>query len=238
MAPEERLRASSPCCSFASRWGVVGSDTARFAHFVRGPRAALAYARATLAAPRIRHVVGHNPLGGWMVVADARAAPRCRPPPGLFADDEISTQGPLAVKVSNALVARMTRVPPVNQWVLVVAVALHVVAIAFYRLRLEADLVGPMVSRVDGGARGTLPRRSRAPLAARRAGARSRWPAACVYWLVVVYPERLIRAMTERYDPTAIALHWIVAAPHPRQPRFGLYIVGLPLSPQKLRYFS
>ncbi len=40
----------------------------RFAGFVRGPRATWAYARALLARREPRHL-GHNPLGGWMIVA-------------------------------------------------------------------------------------------------------------------------------------------------------------------------
>jgi cytochrome b561 len=44
--------------------------------------------------------------------------------------------------------------------------------------------------------------------------------------------------MTQRYGPVAISLHWIVAALILFNLAFGLYLVGLPLSPQKLRYFS
>lgn len=51
-----------------SAWGAVGSRYARFAQFVRGPRAALRYAR-TVAVGREPRFIGHNPLGGWMVVA-------------------------------------------------------------------------------------------------------------------------------------------------------------------------
>jgi cytochrome b561 len=40
------------------------------------------------------------------------------------------------------------------------------------------------------------------------------------------------------YTRTAIALHWIVAALILFNLAFGLYTVNLPLSPQKLRYFS
>ncbi len=50
-------------------WGLAGRDrAARFVSFVRGPRAVLAYARDVLGrrAPRF---LGHNPLGGWMVIA-------------------------------------------------------------------------------------------------------------------------------------------------------------------------
>lgn len=49
-------------------WGVVGSRHARFADFVRSPRATWAYAREVFAYREPRHV-GHNPLGGWMIVA-------------------------------------------------------------------------------------------------------------------------------------------------------------------------
>ena len=48
-------------------WGFIGSSTARFASFLRGPRAVSAYTRSLL---RDEHpvVIGHNPLGGWSVV--------------------------------------------------------------------------------------------------------------------------------------------------------------------------
>lgn len=49
-------------------WGFAGSRHARLAQFVRGPHAVLAYARALRAGHEPRHV-GHNPLGGWMVLA-------------------------------------------------------------------------------------------------------------------------------------------------------------------------
>jgi cytochrome b561 len=41
-----------------------------------------------------------------------------------------------------------------------------------------------------------------------------------------------------RYGAPAIALHWIAAALILFNLGFGLYLVDLPLSPQKLRYFS
>jgi cytochrome b len=49
-------------------WGLVGPRPARFAAFVRGPGATLGYVRALLRGQAPRHL-GHNPLGGWMIVA-------------------------------------------------------------------------------------------------------------------------------------------------------------------------
>jgi cytochrome b561 len=41
-----------------------------------------------------------------------------------------------------------------------------------------------------------------------------------------------------RYTPAAVALHWLLALLILFNLGFGLYLVGLPLSPAKLRYFS
>ncbi|MBW8843677.1 MAG: cytochrome b/b6 domain-containing protein [Burkholderiales bacterium] len=48
-------------------WGFTGARYARLAQFVRGPRTVLAYARAMGSGHEPRYV-GHNPLGGWMVL--------------------------------------------------------------------------------------------------------------------------------------------------------------------------
>lgn len=49
-------------------WGVIGPRHARFADFVPGPTRLTAYIR-DLGRGRERHHLGHNPLGGAMVVA-------------------------------------------------------------------------------------------------------------------------------------------------------------------------
>lgn len=49
-------------------WGFAGSRYARFSQFVRSPEATMAYARAALSGKAPRYI-GHNPLGGFMVVA-------------------------------------------------------------------------------------------------------------------------------------------------------------------------
>jgi cytochrome b len=172
--------------AFRLAWGFAGTRTARFAHFLRGPRAALAYARETIGG-RHPYTEGHNPMGGWMVIF-MLAALCLQAATGLFADDEIATQGPLAAKVSDALVARMTTFHKYNEWVIVGAVALHAIAIAAYQWGLKVDLVRPMVSgwrQVPDGLRPAEPPRASSVLALVIAGI----AAALVYWLVVVYPR-------------------------------------------------
>src|SRR5205085_5454992 len=110
---------------FRVAWGFVGSDTARFSHFLRGVRAATGYGRQLLArAPPSS--TGHNPLGGWMVVV-MLAALLLQAATGLFADDEVRAQGPLAALVSEAIVRQMTRIHSANEWAVVALVVVHVV---------------------------------------------------------------------------------------------------------------
>jgi cytochrome b len=171
---------------FRLAWGFAGSRTARFAHFLTGPRAALAYARET-AGGRRPYTDGHNPMGGWMVVFMLLALV-VQASTGLFADDEIATQGPLAAKVSEALVARMTTIHKYNEWVIVGAVALHVIAVATYQLHLKVDLIRPMLSgwrQAPADSSAVEPPRASTILAAVIAGV----AAALIYCLVVVYPR-------------------------------------------------
>jgi cytochrome b len=171
---------------FRLAWGFAGSTTARFGHFVRGPGAAWSYARSVAARTHAR-AFGHNPLGGWMVVVMLLAF-AAQAISGLFSDDEISTQGPLAAKVSNAMVSRMSALHSYNEWLLVALVAMHVIAIATYTFWLRAPLVGAMVHGWTEPPPGAPPAPYRhAP--AWRALVLLALAAAFVYWLVVVYPK-------------------------------------------------
>ncbi len=52
---------------FRFLWGFVGSNYARFSNFVYSPGKTLKYARQVMSFSPPRYV-GHNPLGGWMIV--------------------------------------------------------------------------------------------------------------------------------------------------------------------------
>jgi cytochrome b len=53
--------------AFRVLWGLVGTRYARFASFVRGPRAAFDYLRSLLG-PKPQHHTGHNPAGALAIV--------------------------------------------------------------------------------------------------------------------------------------------------------------------------
>ncbi|MBQ0943070.1 cytochrome b/b6 domain-containing protein [Ideonella sp. 4Y16] len=53
--------------AFRVVWGLVGTKPARFASFVRGPAAVLAYLKGLLAG-RAPHTTGHNPAGALAIV--------------------------------------------------------------------------------------------------------------------------------------------------------------------------
>lgn len=48
-------------------WGVIGTRYARFTQFIRSPAYTIGYGKQILTHSEPRHI-GHNPLGGWMIV--------------------------------------------------------------------------------------------------------------------------------------------------------------------------
>src|SRR5262245_48874650 len=53
---------------FRIAWGLVGSTTARFSNFLHPPRRVALYLKDLVRGGKIFHA-GHNPAGGWMVLA-------------------------------------------------------------------------------------------------------------------------------------------------------------------------
>lgn len=129
---------------FRLAWGVLGSETARFARFIKGPAAALrhlAHLRRRDAPPEI----GHNAAGGWMVVA-LLALLLVQAISGLFADDLILNRGPLARRVEEGWSSLATSVHLRVFWVILGCAVLHVLAVGAYRALAGRNLVGPMLT--------------------------------------------------------------------------------------------
>ncbi|HYF58733.1 MAG TPA: cytochrome b/b6 domain-containing protein [Burkholderiaceae bacterium] len=125
---------------FRLAWGVVGGRYARFGAFVRGPGAVIEHLRGVGAT----HAPGHNPLGALSVLG-LLAVLAFQAGSGLFTNDDIAFEGPLARHVSGALSSALTTWHRRNEWVILALVGLHVAAIAWYRFAKRRDLVGPMI---------------------------------------------------------------------------------------------
>ena len=123
-------------------WGVVGTRTARFTQFLRGPGAVLRYLRTIPTAAAEPHA-GHNPLGGWSVVAMLLSL-LVQAVSGLFADDEIMTTGPLWKYVSENTASLFNVIHETNALILLALICMHMGAILFYLLRKKQNLIRPM----------------------------------------------------------------------------------------------
>jgi cytochrome b len=122
--------------------GLVGSSTARFANFVRGPRSVLAYLRDM----KGWRPIGHSPLGALSVIA-MLAAIAVQVGLGLFSIDKDGLyEGPLAYLIS--LDASEEIADLHEDWfdVLLVLIGLHIAALIFYRVILGKKLIGPMIT--------------------------------------------------------------------------------------------
>ncbi|MEX1147603.1 MAG: cytochrome b/b6 domain-containing protein [Sphingomonadales bacterium] len=129
---------------FRILWGLVGSTTARFASFLRGPGAVFGYVRALLRRDP-PHTAGHNPLGGWVVMAmlvlvGAQASL------GLFANDDLFFEGPLAWMVDGDTSTRLTDLHHDLFGIILIVVIVHIVAVVGYLVLLRENLIGPMVT--------------------------------------------------------------------------------------------
>jgi cytochrome b len=129
---------------FRLLWGLAGSSSARFASFLRGTRGVAAYVRSLLRTDAATGV-GHNPLGGWMIVA-MLCLLLAQAGTGLFANDDIATEGPLYKLVSKDLSDQLTEIHEAIFDVLLGLIALHIAAILFYLLVKRDNLVRPMLT--------------------------------------------------------------------------------------------
>jgi cytochrome b len=132
---------------FRLLWGFVGSSTARFANFVRGPRAVRDYLRG-----RWRGI-GHTPLGALSVLA-LFGAVAVQVGLGLISEDEDGIyHGPLYRLVSIDASDKARDLHELWFNVVLGLIVLHVAAIIVYRFRGK-HLTKPMVtgrSELDPG---------------------------------------------------------------------------------------
>jgi cytochrome b len=133
-------------------WGFIGGEFARFTSFVRGPKAVKAYF-ALILSWKIPRELGHNPLGGWSVLA-MLAAIALQSAAGLFTVDEGRYAAPFSKYVSIGTARFITDLHEIGFNIILVLVGLHLAAIAFYLVVFRKNLVSPMIrgtASVDSG---------------------------------------------------------------------------------------
>ena len=132
--------------TFRILWGFVGSSTSRFSALLYTPWTGVRYGMDFLLR-RPRHFLGHNPLGGTIVLIMLGLV-AAQGLLGLFSYEDHTDLhgGPLASKISEEAVAAVTRW---HIWlfdILLIVIALHILASFAYALWKREDLVRPMVT--------------------------------------------------------------------------------------------
>lgn len=127
-------------------WGFAGSDTARFGRFLKTPVAGFVYLSHLFR--REEDVeIGHNPAGGWMVLAMIVALV-VQVGTGLCSntDEDFMIDGPLAKYVGKAASDRLSAIHIFNFNLILALIVLHVVVIGAYAAFKGQNLVRPMIT--------------------------------------------------------------------------------------------
>lgn len=121
-------------------WGFIGSRTARFSDFVAGPDRIRRYLETGKS-----ETIGHNPLGGWMILF-LMAALLTQAGLGLFSNDDVTFEGPLAYLVDGRLSNLATGAHELLFSLLALMVAVHVGAVLFHWRIKGENLIRPMIT--------------------------------------------------------------------------------------------
>ena len=127
---------------FRIAWGFLGSTHARFSDFLYGPRAILDFIRS-LPRRKVVDYAGYNPPGGVMILLIILCV-LVQAVTGLFANDDIVTEGPLFHWVSKETSDWLTTIHKYTFDVLLVLVGIHAAAQFFYLTYKSIDLITPM----------------------------------------------------------------------------------------------
>lgn len=129
---------------FRVAWGFIGSSPSRFRTFLAGPATVFRYVLTILRRDADQHL-SHNPLGGWSVMAMLFAL-LIQAGTGLFANDDIATEGPLYKWISKAASDRLTSIHHFNHDIIIALVAVHVAAVLFHLVYKRENLILPMIT--------------------------------------------------------------------------------------------
>ncbi len=125
-------------------WGFIGSDTARFAFFLKNPLEALRHL-SHLHRREPDTEIGHNAAGGWMVLVMLGLL-FAQVLTGLGSNDDIAVEGPLATRLGKELSDQVTRLHHLGSKVILAMIGMHILAIITYAVLKRHNLVRPMIT--------------------------------------------------------------------------------------------
>lgn len=127
-------------------WGFVGEGHARFSDFVVGPTRFYRYALSIIQG-HPRRFLGHNPVGGWMVVTllATLVVLACS---GLVLQAELEFDGWLVglLHLNDAAVLTLLHVHQVAVWTLVALIPLHLIGVFIAGVQHKENLVVAMLN--------------------------------------------------------------------------------------------
>ena len=121
-------------------WGVAGSWSARFSQFVRSPKQVMAYIKGE---DKSEHL-SHNPLGALGVLAILLLV-ALQVLTGLFSNDDIFIEGPLAHLISYDLSLEITEIHEAVFNLLLLVVATHILAVLYHQKIRKEPLIQSML---------------------------------------------------------------------------------------------
>jgi cytochrome b len=127
-------------------WGFIGGFYARFSNFVRPWSAVARYAKQ-LAQLKPQHIIGHNPLGGWMIVL-LLAVLALIVVSGLFAQGEEGLAGPWAASAVVLTAQQWYELHEVSFNVLLVLIIVHIAGVVIDQFLTGDKLVQAMFTGV------------------------------------------------------------------------------------------
>jgi cytochrome b len=128
---------------FRILWGFFGPRHARFSSFIRKPSAIWLYVKGMFGRRAVPSV-GHNPVGGLMVILMILLV-AVQAATGLFTTDDVVWAGPYNPSVSSSTASTLSSVHNINFNFILGAIGLHIAAILFYAFYKKQNLVVPML---------------------------------------------------------------------------------------------
>jgi cytochrome b len=129
---------------FRLLWGLVGSPTARFSHFLRWPNAAIDYLRRAFGHRAPSYSFGHNAAGGLMVIGLVLLI-GLQTLSGMSSTDDIIFEGPLYGRWPDWLGSLLEEIHEPLSNVLLALALLHVLVIVIYLAVKRENLVRAMI---------------------------------------------------------------------------------------------